>query len=186
MKGLQQTLKVLHVLVAGLAIAVSVIAQDQLSGQFTPGSGDNAVNYSTRGFDKDAFVSSAFLISIFAITQICLLFFFHDYKGTETHFKLAYFIVAVLSIIFGSILLQGAVTLYNDGTNEGNSFNEALDKYRNFARGGGLALAVVVLLFNFVNLYHAGYAVLDRGSRKMSPKKGEMKTPITLSRRKRK
>ena len=99
------------------------------------------------------------------------MFFFHDYKGTETHFRLAYFVVAVLSIIFGSILLQGAVTLYNDGTNTNDTKFDSKSKYLDFARGGGLGLAVVVLLFNFVNLYHAGYAVLDRGSRKMSPKK---------------
>jgi len=75
MRGFQQTLKVLHLGVAALGLYVSIEGQDQLAGQFDPEpSGDTKT-----GFDKDAFVSSAYLITIIAVAQLCVLFFFHDF-----------------------------------------------------------------------------------------------------------
>ena len=157
MRGFQQTLKILHFGVAGLGLYVSVEGQEKLSGQ-------NATNTSaTSSFDKDAFISSAFLVTIIAVAQICVLFFYHDFKGKENHFRLAYYILAIMNLIFGSILLQGAVSLLNTGANKGVSGTDPdnLTDDAKRVRVAGAVLGSLVLAFNFVNIYHAGYATLE-------------------------
>jgi hypothetical protein len=153
MRGFQQTLKVLHLGVAGLGLYVSIDGQDKLSGQNATG-----LTSSTDGFDKDAFVSSAFVVTVIALVQLAVLFFFHNYGGPIQHFRIAYFILAMVNLIFGAILLQGAVQLLHPGASD--STPRINDDAHNVAVGGAV-LGALLIAFNFTNVYHASYAMVE-------------------------
>ena len=152
MRGFQQTLKVLHLGVAGLGLYVSIDGQDKLSGQNATGQ-----TSSTDGFDKDAFVSSAFVVTVIALVQLAVLFFYHNYGGPVQHFRIAYFILAMVNLIFGAILLQGAVQLLHPGASDTTpAVNDDVERVGTAA----VVLGSLLIAFNFTNVYHASFAMV--------------------------
>jgi hypothetical protein len=165
MRGFQQTLKVLHLGVAGLGLYVSIEGQDKLGGQGTNYNAGTA----TPGFDKDSFISSAYIVTVIALVQLAVLFFYHNYNGPVEHFRVAYFILAMVNLIFGTILLQGAAQLLHPG---GSVIQQDITDNKDKVTGdshtvavGGAVLGSLIIAFNFANVYHASYA-LEEGLRK--------------------
>ena len=162
MEYLPSTLKVLHLGVAGLGLYVSIEGQDKI----WPGRGSGTTaTTELSGFEKNTFLSAAYIVTVVALLQLAVLFYFHNYKGKESHFRLAYFVLAVINLIFGTILLQGAATLLK--TPSGSPATVVTGTEHEVAVGGAV-LGALVIAFNFVNLYHAGYAVMSpEGGRTM-------------------
>ena len=178
MEYLPSTLKVLHLGVAGLGLYVSIEGSEKI----WPGRADNdGIDYTSNeqrsGFSKNNFSAAAYIVTVIACLQLAVLFYFHDYKGKESHFRLAYFTLAIINLVFGAVLLQGAATLLRspDGAKlvivTGDEYDVAI---------GAAVLGALVIAFNFVNLYHAGRATVG------PMRKGKLFSPSTMSYGKRK
>jgi len=168
MEYLPSTLKVLHLGVAGLGLYVSIEGQDKIyPSRTTPGTGFIA----DSGFQKDSFLSAAYIVTIVAFLQLAVLYYFHNYRGKESHFRLAYFVLAVVNLIFGALVLQSAATLLRGP--DGAGLTVVTGDEHDIAIGAAV-LGALVIAFNFVNLYHAGHAIVrpegGRGMRR-SPRR---------------
>ena len=152
MEYLPTTLKTLHLGVAGLGLYVSIEGQDKIwPNRGTTTAGPNS------GFEKDEFMSAAYIVTVIACLQLAVLYYFHNYRGKESHFRLAYFVLAIVNLIFGAIVLQGAATLLRPAS--GSSNTVVTGKEHDVAVAGAV-LGALVVAFNFVNLYHAGHAMV--------------------------
>lgn len=157
MEYLPTTLKTLHLGVAGLGLYVSIEGQDKI----WPGGAAGTTATAGNGFVKDEFMSAAYIITVIAFLQLAVLYFFHNYRGKESHFRLAYFVLAVINLIFGAIVLQGAATLLKPAAGSGLTVVTG-DTHR--VAVAGAVLGALVIAFNFVNLYHAGHAIIRPAS----------------------
>ena len=160
MDRLPSTLKILHLGVAGLGLYVSIEGTRKLGGQGGPAA-NASIGTMTNGFDKDAFVSSAFIVTIIALVQLAVLYYFHDFRGKEENFRVSYFVISLISLIFGTILLQGAVQLLHPGASGGDAVGAGNSDAAKAAKRVAIAGAVLgglMILFNYTNLYHASYA----------------------------
>jgi len=169
MEYLPSTLKVLHLGVAGLGLYVSIEGQDKIwVGRVTPSTsfiGDS-------GFQKDTFLSAAYIVTVVAFLQLAVLYYFHNYKGKESHFRLAYFVLAVVNLIFGALVLQSATTLLREPDGAGLTGTTGTEHE---VAVGAAVLGALVIAFNFVNLYHAGHATVG------PMRKGKLYSPSTMS-----
>jgi len=169
MEYLPSTLKVLHLGVAGLGLYVSIEGQDKIwVGRGTP----NSTFIGDSGFQKDTFLSAAYIVTVVAFLQLSVLYYFHNYKGKESHFRLAYFVLAVVNLIFGALVLQGATSLLRGP--DGAGLTVVTGDEHNVAVGAAV-LGALVIAFNFVNLYHAGHAVVG------PMRKGKLYSPTSMS-----
>jgi hypothetical protein len=175
MEYLPITLKTLHLGVAGLGLYVSIEGQEQIN----PSGGSDATTASptNAGFDKSNFMFAAYVVTVVALAQLAVLFYFHNYGARDTHFRVAYFLLAIVNIIFGSILLQGAATLLRvpvgaegDGTTPANTFTKVTGKTEDVAIAAAV-LGALTIAFNFVNIYHASYAVGGNDGLRMTPRR---------------
>jgi hypothetical protein len=172
MEYLPSTLKVLHLGVAGLGLYVSIEGQDKIwpgRNGFAPAT---TAGPTQTGFEKDTFMSAAYIVTVVALLQLAVLYYFHNYRGKESHFRLSYFVLAVVNLVFGTILLQGAATLLR--APEGSSATVVTGDEHNVAVGAAV-LGALVIAFNFVNLYHAGHAVVG------PMRKGKLYSPTSMS-----
>ena len=117
-------------------------------------------------------MSAAYIVTVVAFLQLAVLFYFHNYRGKESHFRLAYFILAIVNLIFGSLVLQGAVVMLRPPT--GSTATAVTGDEHNVAVGAAV-LGALVIAFNFVNLYHAGHATVG------PMRKGKLYSPSTMS-----
>tara|TARA_R110002126_G_scaffold75099_2_gene187051 strand:+ start:5584 stop:6099 length:516 start_codon:yes stop_codon:yes gene_type:complete len=161
MEYLPTTLKTLHLGVAGLGLYVAIEGQDKL----WPGSSSSTTTaaQANSGFQKDEFMSAAYIVTVIACLQLAVLYYFHNYRGKESHFRLAYFVLAIVNLIFGAIVLQGAATLLKKPAGSGAGVSVVTDKMHDVAVAGAV-LGALVIAFNFVNLYHAGHAMVRPAS----------------------
>ena len=159
MEYLPTTLKTLHLGVAGLGLYVAIEGQDKI----WPGRDDGGVYTAglNSGFEKDEFLSATYIVTVIACLQLAVLYYFHNYRGKESHFRLAYFVLAIINLIFGAIVLQGAATLLRPAS--GSGLTVVTGKEHNVAVAGAV-LGALVVAFNFVNLYHAGHAMVRPAS----------------------
>ena len=174
MEYLPITLKTLHLGVAGLGLYVAIEGQEQID--ITVGNG-TTTDVIKSGFEKPNFMFAAYVVTIIALVQLAVLFYFHNYGGNSTHFRVAYFMLAMVNIIFGSILLQGAVTLLvvpegaeGDGTTPPGSFTKVTGKTEEVAIGAAV-LGALTIAFNFVNIYHASYAMGGNNGIRITPRR---------------
>ena len=170
MEYLPITLKTLHLGVAGLGLYVAIEGQEQIDPSET---GTSAFG-TDSGFDKSNFMFAAYIVTVIALAQLAVLFYFHNYGANSTHFRVAYFMLAIVNIIFGAILLQGAATLLRVPTDaEGAatpSFTKVTGKTEEVAIGAAV-LGALTIAFNFVNIYHAGYAVGGNDGLRITPRR---------------
>ena len=162
MEYLPITLKTLHLGVAGLGLYVSIEGQDKL--YVGDAATFNTINSTGNLFKKDDFMTAAYIVTIVACLQLAALYYFHNFKGKESHFRLAYFTFAIINLVFGAILLQGAVSLLSpttatDGGGTVTPIVAVTGKDHEIAVAGAV-LGALVVAFNFVNLYHAGHAMV--------------------------
>ena len=174
MEYLPITLKTLHFGVAGLGLYVAIEGQEQID--ITNGNG-SSTDYLRSGFDKSNFMFAAYVVTIIALVQLAVLFYFHNYGASPTHFRVTYFLLAMVNIIFGSILLQGAATLLavpegaeGDGTTPTGSFTKVTGKAEEVAIGAAV-LGALTIAFNFVNIYHASYAMGGNDGLRITPRR---------------
>ena len=175
MEYLPSTLKVLHLGVAGLGLYVSIEGQDKLDTFTANASGvESTARYDHTGFQKDTFMFSAYIVTIVALVQLAVLFYFHNYGAKESHFRVAYFTLAIINIIFSSILLQGAATLLvipegASGTGAGQV--EKVEGKEEDVAVAAAVLGALVIAFNFVNMYHAAYAMGGNDGLRITPRR---------------
>ena len=173
MEYLPSTLKVLHLGVAGLGLYVSIEGQEELDPSLNP---EETTDQTSTGFSKSNFMFSAYIVTIIALVQLAVLFYFHNYGAKESHFRVTYFVLAMINIIFGSYLLQGAVTLLRipegaEGTaGTGQVVHLTGSKDKDVAVGAAV-LGALVITFNFVNIYHASYARGGNDGLRMTPRR---------------
>ena len=169
MEYLPSTLKVLHLGVAGLGLYVSIEGQDKIwPGRNTTGT---AVEANT-GFSKNNFMAAAYIVTVVAFLQLAVLYYFHNYKGKESHFRLAYFVLAIINLVFGALVLQAAATLLRAPN---DSSTTVVTGSEHDVAVGAAVLGALVIAFNFVNLYHAGHATVG------PMRKGKLYSPSTMS-----
>jgi hypothetical protein len=161
MEYLPTTLKTLHLGVAGLGLYVSIEGQDKIWPARPIGTNQSTAYGVQSGFEKDEFMSAAYIVTVIACLQLAVLYYFHNYRGKESHFRLAYFTLAVVNLIFGAILLQGAATLLRPASGSDNVV--VIGDEHNVAVASAV-LGALVIAFNFVNLYHAGHAIVRPAS----------------------
>jgi hypothetical protein len=162
MEYLPTTLKTLHLGVAGLGLYVSIEGQDKIwPGRTNGGPPFNTASPEGSGFSKDEFMSAAYIVTVIACLQLAVLYYFHNYRGKESHFRLAYFVLAIVNLIFGAIVLQGAAGLLRAPSGSDNTV--VTGDEHNVAVAGAV-LGALVIAFNFVNLYHAGHAMVRPAS----------------------
>jgi hypothetical protein len=171
MEYLPSTLKVLHLGVAGLGLYVSVEGQDQIDPSFTS---LTSTNEAYSGFSKQNFLFAAYIVTVVALVQLCVLFYFHNYGAKESHFRVTYFLLAMVNIIFSSFLLQGAVTLLQVPTDADGSGSGKYVKVTGKTEDVAIAAAVLgalTIAFNFVNIYHASYAKGGNDGLRITPRR---------------
>ena len=170
MEYLPITLKTLHLGVAGLGLYVAIEGQEQID----PSETASTTTEASSGFNKSNFMFAAYVVTVIALVQLAVLFYFHNYGGNSTHFRVAYFMLAMVNIIFGSILLQGAVTLLRVPSGaEGAaapSFTKVTGKTEEVAIGAAV-LGALTIAFNFVNIYHASYAMGGNNGIRITPRR---------------
>ena len=175
MEYLPSTLKVLHLGVAGLGLYVSIEGQDQLDP--TADSNTTSTTEQFSGFSKQNFLFAAYIVTVVALVQLCVLFYFHNYGAKESHFRVTYFLLAMVNIIFSSFLLQGAVTLLRVPTDAHETPVSTTGKYvKVTGKSEDVAIAAAVLgaltiAFNFVNIYHASYARGGNDGLRITPRR---------------
>ena len=179
MEYLPSTLKVLHLGVAGLGLYVSVEGQDKIwPGRQAAGAPPFLPTWDFKsGFRKSTYITSAYIVTVVAFLQLAVLFYYHNYGGKESHFRLAYLVLALINLIFGSLVLVGAVSLlYIPPTNNTvESISGLPDGPEYDVAVAGAVLGALVIAFNFVNLYHAGHATVG------PMRKGKLFSPSTMS-----
>jgi hypothetical protein len=173
MEYLPITLKTLHLGVAGLGLYVAIEGQEQIDAEYGTTNATSATTFNS-GFQKNNFMFAAYVVTVIALVQLAVLFYFHNYGGNSTHFRVAYFMLAIVNIIFGSILLQGAVTLLRvpsgaEGTGDG-SYVKVTGKTEEVAIGAAI-LGALTIAFNFVNIYHASYAMGGNNGIRITPRR---------------
>ena len=166
MEYLPTTLKTLHLGVAGLGLYVAIEGQDKI----TPVQNTTTLAQQS-GFNKSNFLFAAYIVTVVAFIQLSVLFYFHNYGGNSTHFRVSYFLLAVINIIFGSILLQGAVTLLRPGSvAEADGISAVTGEAHEVAVGAAV-LGALTLAFNFVNIYHASTAMGGNDRLRITPRR---------------
>ena len=165
MEYLPSTLKVLHLGVAGLGLYVSIEGQDKI---FPGRGGTTTASIAETGFQKDTFIFSAYIVTVIALVQLAVLFYFHNYGAKESHFRVVYFMLAIVNIIFASFLLQGAATLMV--VPSGSSATVVTGDEHDVAIGAAV-LGALVIAFNFVNIYHASYARGGNDGLRITPRR---------------
>ena len=156
-------LKAAHIGVVGLGLYVAIEGQNKLDQNAridTTGSGEYFTSSYVHGFSKDTYLFSAYIITIIALAQLAVLYSYHNNGGKESHFRVAFYVLALINLIFSSILLQGSATLLQAKPSpvsvassertfkvvEGDAYTVAV---------AGAVLAALVVTFSFVNFYHA-------------------------------
>ena len=155
MEYLPVSLKTAHLGVAGLGLYTAIEGQDKINN-----SDGTLTTVGTNGFQKDFYLSAVYIVTVVALLQLAVLFYYHNYGGKETHFRVAYFTLAVVNIIFSSIVIQQVSTALHpiNGSTLVSPSGKAYDSLV-----AGAVLGGIVLFANFVNMYHAGYAGLHNG-----------------------
>ena len=165
MEYLPVSLKVAHLGVTGLGLYAAIEGQDKID----PSLAGLTTAIAGGFFDKSTYLSAVYIVTVVALLQLAVLFYYHNYGGKETHFRVAYFTLAVINIIFSSIVIQQAASALHvvsgdPSTTPTGSANDSLV--------AGAVLGGLVLFANFVNMYHAGYAGLaPHGSMRRSPRR---------------
>ena len=154
-------LKAAHIGVVGLGLYVAIEGQNKLeatgTGNPTPISPDNHL----YGFIKEQFLYATYVVTLIALAQLFVLFYYHNYGGKEAYFRGAFFVLALINIIFASIVLQGAVTLlktdsaYTDGSGNAGTVNSLTGDKKTVSIAAAV-LGGLVITFSFINFYHAG------------------------------
>ena len=152
-------LKAAHIGVVGLGLYIAIEGQNQLHA-----AGDAAGDLSgpdtfVYGFSKETFLLGVYVVTVIALAQLFVLFYYHNFDGKESYFRGSFFILALINIIFSAIVLQGAVTLldntsaYTDGGTQGTV--EKLTGDREIVAIAAAVFGALVITFSFVNFYHA-------------------------------
>lgn len=164
MEYLPISLKTAHLGVAGLGLYASIEGQDKID----PSTGTTETISADNGFEKSTYLSAVYIVTVVALLQFAVLMYYHNYGGKESHFKVAYFGLALVNIIFSSIVIQQASTALHvtNGSTRTKPTGDAYD-----ALLAGVVLGGVVLFANFVNMYHAGYAGVRNGGMRRSPRR---------------
>jgi len=152
-------LKAAHIGVVGLGLYVAIEGQNKLpsnSVEITDTVDTTNPNY---GFQKDTFLFATYIVTLIALAQLFVLFYYHNYGGKESYFRGAFFVLALINIIFSAIVLQGAVTLLDNSssiTSEGTDIpvNKITGDKETVAIAAA-TLGALVITFSFVNFYHA-------------------------------
>ena len=170
-------LKAAHIGVVGLGLYVAIEGQNKLDQ-----SGERATNeYFTssylHGFSKDTYLFSTYIITVIALAQLAVLYSYHNYKGKEPYFRVAFYMLALVNLIFSAVLLQGSATLLQAKPQtdllggleyyvvEGDAHRVAV---------AGAVLGALVVAFSFVNFYHAsatGNRMEASLTKKLSPRR---------------
>ena len=167
MEYVPHALGTLHLGLVGLGLYVSGMGTAHLKPE---NASENAFREVT--VDKTRLTSSAIAITVLALVQAATLFSYHYYGFEDSQFKGAYFIMAIVNIILGSIVLAESIELLqiegmtltnpSGGTDDLDNDNTILIASTVFA---GLTIVL-----NMVNLYHAKtgrHTVMKRGRRKI-------------------
>ncbi len=163
MEYLPVSLKAAHLGVAGLGLYASIEGQDKINPATT-----GLTTGPDSGFEKSTYLSAVYIVTVVALLQFAVLMYYHNYGGKESHFRVAYFGLAVVNIIFSSIVIQQTATALH--ATEGTTLTRPTGKTYD-ALLAGVVLGSVVLFANFVNMYHAGYAGVRNGGMRRSPRR---------------
>ena len=148
MDYLPVSLKVSHLGMVALGLYVSIDGMIELSPQ-------NASETAFREVtvNKTRLVASAFALTVFAGVQLAVLYNFHNYGGDISNFRYAYFALALVNIILGSIVLAESIELIKIDGVTGNTNIPNLDNPDNVLVAA-IVFGALAILFNMVNLYH--------------------------------
>ena len=165
MDYLPVSLKTAHLGVAGLGLYAAIEGQDRID----PATASLTTSNGQAGFEKSTYLSAVYVVTVIAILQLAVLFYYHNYGGHESHFRVAYFTLALVNLIFSTIIIQQGSTALSvaHGSTDSVPGGKTYD-----ALVAGVVLGGIVLFANFVNMYHAGYAGLaPRGGMRRSPRR---------------
>jgi len=153
MDYLPVSLKVSHLGMVALGLYVSIEGMVALKPE---SASENSFREVT--VNKTRLVSSAFALTVFAGVQLAVLYNFHNYGGDISNFRYAYFVLALVNIILGSIILAESIELLKiDGMRLSTPGTET--DTLNLNNPDNVLVAAIVfgalaILFNMVNLYH--------------------------------
>ncbi len=154
-------LKAAHIGVVGLGLYVAIEGQNKLdqNGVRDVASTEYLTSSYVHGFSKDTYLFSAYIITIIALAQLAVLYSYHNYKGKEPYFRVAFYMLALVNLIFSAVLLQGSATLLQakpqaDLPIGGNEFY-VVEGDAHIVAVAGAVLGALVIAFSFVNFYHA-------------------------------
>lgn len=169
MDYIPHALGTLHLGLVGLGLYVSGMGTARLKPE---NASENAFREVT--VDKTRLTSSAIAITVLALVQAATLFAYHYYGFEDYQFKGAYFIIAIVNIILGSIVLAESIELLQvDGMTLGSGTTPATDSELDNDDTILIASTVfagLTIVLNMVNLYHAKtgrHTVMKRGRRKI-------------------
>ncbi len=153
-------LKAAHIGVVGLGLYIAIEGQNQLHATSDPGGAvlDGPDTY-VYGFSKETFLLGVYVVTVIALAQLFVLFYYHNFDGKESYFRGSFFVLALINIIFSAIVLQGAVTLldtssaYTDSGTQGTVGKLTGD--REIVAIAAAVFGALVVTFSFVNFYHA-------------------------------
>jgi hypothetical protein len=163
MEYVPHTLGTLHLGLVGLGLYVSGMGTAHLKPE---NASENAFREVT--VDKTRLTSSAIAITVLALVQLATLFSYHYYGFEDYQFKGAYFVLAIVNIILGSIVLAESIELLQvEGMTLSNSSGgtDGLDN-DNHILIGATVFAGLTIVLNMLDLYHAKTArhtVMKRG-----------------------
>jgi len=148
-------LKAAHIGVVGLGLYVAIEGQNKLDQNGSTATAKLTSNLQ-HGFAKDTYLFSTYVITIIALAQLAVLYNYHNHGGKEPYFRVAFYILALVNLIFSAILLQQSATLLQakpDNTG-GNPVVVVTGDAHKVAVAGAV-LAALVITFSFINFYHA-------------------------------
>ena len=152
MDYLPVSLKVSHLGMVALGLYVSIDGMVALKPE---SASENSFREVT--VNKTRLVASAFALTVFAGVQLAVLYNFHNYGGDISNFRYAYFAIALVNIILGSIVLAESIELLKiDGmklSTPGTTDVLNLNNPDNVLVAA-IVFGALAILFNMVNLYH--------------------------------